>query len=101
MQLGLLGRANAGAVRVLQRTAREVPQAHTLKVATPEPTLSEKVRQLRGSLTQVAACLAIALLGKIGLFSSIQNAQTHSQKALNQYYASQVGQELADEVFPG
>ena len=42
----------------------------------------------------------IGTLGKIGVFSSIQNTQTRGQQAMHQYYANYVGQDLADEVFP-
>lgn len=100
MDLGLLGRANAKAIGLLQRSIRQVPKANTLKVAIPEPTVFERIRHWRGSLTQMAACLAIVLLGKIGVFSSIQNTQARCRQAMNQYYANHVGQDLADEVYP-
>jgi len=100
MELSLLGRANAKAIGSLQRGVREVPKAQILKVVTPEPTVFERLRQWRGSLTQMAACLALVTLGKIGVFSSIQNTQTRGQQAMHKYYANHVGQDLADEVFP-
>ena len=100
MDLGLLSRANARAIGVLQHGIRQTPKAHALRVATPEPSVFDRVRQLRGSLTQVAACLAIVILGKVGLFSSIQDVQTRGRQAMHQYYAGQVGQDVADEMFP-
>ena len=100
MDPGLLGRANTKAIRVLQHGIREVPKAHALRVVTPEPSVLDRIRQMRGSLTQMAACLAIVILGKIGVSSSIQNAQTHGQQAMHQYYANRAGQDLADEMFP-
>jgi len=100
MDLGLLGRANAKAIGVLHRGIREAPKAHTLRAVTPEPSAFDRVRQVRGSVAQMAACLAIVILGKIGVSSSIQNVQTRGRQAMHQYYANQVGQDLVDEMFP-
>ena len=100
MDLSLLGRANAKAIGSLQRGVRDVPKARELKAVSPETTVFDRLRSWRGSLSQMAACLALVTLGKIGLFSSFQNAQTRGQKAMHQYYTSHVGQDLADEVYP-
>ena len=100
MDLSLLGRANARAIGSLQHGIREVPKAQALKIVTPEPTVFERLRQWRGSLTQMAACLALVTLGKIGVFSSIQNTQARGQQAMHHYYQNHAGQDLADEVFP-
>ena len=100
MDLSLLGRANAKAIGTLQHGVREVPKARALKVATPEPTLFERLRQWRGAITQMAACLALVTLGKIGVFSSIPKVQIRGQQAMHHYYQNHVGQDLADEVFP-
>jgi hypothetical protein len=100
MALGLLGKANAKAVAVLRRDVREVPEASALKTAVAGPTLFERVRQCKGALTQMAACLAIIGLAKIGLFSSVQSAQTMGRQAMHGYYADRGGQSLADEVYP-
>jgi hypothetical protein len=100
MDLSLLGRANARAVGSLQHGVREVPKAQALKAVTPEPNAFERLRQWRGSMTQMAACLALMTLGKIGVFSSIQNTQTRGQQAMHKYYTNHLGQDLADEVFP-
>jgi anti-sigma factor RsiW len=100
MELGLLGKANAKAVSVLRRDTRVKPMALALRQATPGPTLFERVRQFRGALTQMAACMAIVTLGKIGMFSSIQKSQTLGLQAMHQYYADRAGQNLADEVYP-
>jgi hypothetical protein len=100
MDLGLLGRANAKAVAVLRRDVRDVPEANALKTAVAEPTLFERLRQCKGVLTQMAACMAIITLAKIGLFSSVQSAQTMGRQAMHEYYADRGGQNLADEVYP-
>lgn len=100
MDLSLLGRANAKAISSLQHGVREVAKARALRVITPEPTLLERIRPWRGSLSQAAACLALVTLGKIGVFSSFQSAQTAGQRVMRDYYTNQAGQDLADEVYP-
>jgi len=100
MELSLLGKANAKAIGSLQRGVREGPKAQALKVITSEPCTFDKIRQVRGSLAQMAACVAILILGKIGMTSSIQNIQTRGQQTLHHYYENLAGQDLADEVFP-
>jgi len=97
--LDLLSRANTQAVGVLKRSLREAPKADKLKAKRPEPALSEKCSKYTHSTANVAACLAILLLAKVGVFSCMDKFQTQGQKALKQYYASQVGKDLADEIF--
>lgn len=97
--LDLLSRANTQAIGVLKRTLREGPKADKLKTKRPEPALAEKCSKYTHSTANVAACLAILLLTKFGVFSCMDKFQTQGQKALKQYYASQVGQDLADEIF--
>lgn len=98
--LDLLMRANAQAVGVLKHSLREAPKAEKLKKTLPEPTVSERLSKYKHSAANVAACLAILFLTKIGIFSSMDRFQTRSQQVLKQYYANYVGQDLADEIFP-
>ena len=97
--LDLLMRANAQAIGVLKHSLRQVPKARKLRTMLPEPKLAERCRKYKHSVTNVAACIAILLLMKIGIFSSMDKFQTEGQKVIKQYYASHVGQELADEIF--
>ena len=98
--LDLLMRANAQAVGVLRHSLRQAPKAEKLKKTLPEPTLPERLSKYKHSAANVAACFAILLLTKIGVFSSMEGLQTHSQEVLKQYYAGHIGQDLADEIFP-
>jgi hypothetical protein len=66
----------------------------------PEPKLLERCGKYSHSAANVAACIAILLLMKIGVFSSMDMFQTQGQKVIKQYYASRVGDDLADEIFP-
>jgi len=98
-KLDLLKRANTQAVGVLKHSLREAPKAEKLRAMLPEPKLFEKCGKYAHSTANVAACITILLLMKIGIFSSMDTFQTQGQKAVEQYYASQVGEDLADEIF--
>ncbi|MHC4529522.1 MAG: hypothetical protein ACYTEX_23885 [Planctomycetota bacterium] len=97
--LDLLRRANAQAISVLKHGLRHAPKAHVLKAIRPEPKLWERCRKYAHSTANAAACIAILLLMKTGLFSYMDNVQTHGHEVVKQYYAHQVGQDMADEIF--
>jgi mannosyltransferase OCH1-like enzyme len=92
-------RANAQAIGVLKHSLRDAPQAAELRKKLPEPKLLEKYSKYKGSAANVAACIIILLLMKIGVFSSMDSFQTRGQEVFKQYYAKHVGQDLADEIF--
>ncbi len=98
-QLDLLKRANTHAIGMLKHSLREAAQARTLENSRPEPSFLERSGRYRHHLANVAACLAIVLLTRTGLFSSLNRMNTRGEKFLRQYYASQVGEDLAGEVF--
>lgn len=98
-RLDLLKRANAHAVNVLKHSLREAVQAQTLKDCQPEPSFLERSGRYRYSLGNIAACLAIVVLLRTGLFSSLNKVCSDGQKCMRQYYASQVGEDLAGEIF--
>ena len=98
-KLDLLMRANAQAVGVLKHSLRHVPKAQKLKTALPEPKLLERWSKYAHSTANAAACIAILLLMKAGVFSSVDQFQIRGQKVIKQYYASQVGEDLANEIF--
>jgi hypothetical protein len=98
--LDLLKRANVQAIGVLKHSLRNEIKAQKLKKKLPEPKLLEKFSKYGSSLVNIAACFLILLLMKIGVFSSMDNFNNQGQKVIKQYYAKQVGEDLADEVFP-
>ncbi len=98
-KLDLLKRANAQAIGVLKHSLREAPKAEKLRAMLPEPMLFEKCGKYAHSTANVAACITILLLMKIGVFSSMDTFQNQGQKVVEQYYANQVGEDLADEIF--
>jgi len=99
-KLDLLMCANAQAIGVLKHSLRKAPKTRKLKTMLPEPKLLERCGKYAHSAANVAACIAILLLTKIGVFSSMDMFQTQGQKVIKQYYASRVGDDLADEIFP-
>ncbi|MBN2591711.1 MAG: hypothetical protein JXA96_17730 [Sedimentisphaerales bacterium] len=98
--LDLLMRANTQTINVLKHSLREVPKAQKLKTAKPELKLSQKLIWCLQPSMNIAACLLILLLMKCGLFSSIDKFQTQGRKTYKQYYANQVGEEIAEDLFP-
>lgn len=99
--LDLLMRANKQAVSVLKHSLRREPEAEKLRARLPEPKFVQKYSQYGHSAANFAACIAIMFLIKAGLFSSMDQFQTKSQKVIEQYYVRQAGQDLADDVFTG
>lgn len=97
--LDLLTRANQQTIAVLKHSLRQEPKAQELKTKRPEPKPLEKYRRYGFSFGSLAACLAILILMKVGVFSSMDTVQVKGRKVMKQYYARNVGQDLADEVF--
>ena len=95
----LLMCANLQAIGVLKHSLREAPKAERLRQTLPEPKLREACGKYMHSTANVAACLGTLFLMRIGLFSSVDKFQTQGQDVVKQYYACQVGEDLADEVF--
>ncbi len=98
--LGLLKRANASAVDVLKHDLRESETAKSLKIALPTPAFGQRMRAMSHSLYQTAACIAILILSKINVFSSIDHLQKQGQTTVRHFYDSQLGPDLSDDLFP-
>lgn len=98
--LDLLMRANTQAIAVLKHSLSREPKAQELKRKLPEPKILERCSKYGHSVANLAACIVILLLMKIGVFSSMDKFHNQGQQVMKQYYARQVGEDLADEVFP-
>ena len=98
--LDLLMRANTQAITVLKHSLRREPKAQELEKKLPEPKILERCRKYGHSVANLAACIVILLLMKIGVFSSMDQFHNQGQRVMKQYYTRQVGEDLADEVFP-
>lgn len=99
-RLDLWMRANTQAISVLKHSLRNIPKAQKLKSIKPEPGLIEKSRKYKSSIVNTAACLAVLFLMKTGVFSSMNKFQTGGTDAMRSYYATRVGADIADEIFP-
>lgn len=98
-RLDLLQRANTQAVAVLKHSLRTAQKAQQLKATQPEPTLLERAGTYKRPAANIAACAAILILAKIGVFSSMAGFQARGQEVVRQYYVAQVGEDLANDVF--
>ncbi|MHC4626092.1 MAG: hypothetical protein ACYTDV_03830, partial [Planctomycetota bacterium] len=92
-------RANARAIAVLKHSLRAEPEVPNLKTKLPEPRLSEMFRGCGRSVANVAACVAIMLLMKTGVLSSMGQLRSTGQRGMEQYYAKRIGEDLAGEIF--
>ncbi|MBN2136815.1 MAG: hypothetical protein JW720_03330 [Sedimentisphaerales bacterium] len=95
----LLMHANTQAISVLKHSLRDAPGAQKLKKTLPRPGLMTMCRRYTHATTNLAACIAILVLMKVGIFSSIGDVQAGGQEAVEQYYAIHAGQDLADDIF--
>ncbi len=94
----LLARANISAISVLKHSLRESPKADKLKQAE-SPNTWQKCGAHIIPLAKTAACLAVILIIKLGVLSSMDNFCKQGSSAVEHYYARHLGQEYADEIF--
>ena len=100
VSLDLLMHANQKAIGVLRHSLREVPKADKLRQIKPEPKLVERLYKHLQPVGNMAACAAILLMMKTGIFSSMNGLQDKGQKVIRQYYVNRVGEDLTEEIFP-
>jgi hypothetical protein len=99
-KLDLLKCANSQTIGVLKHSLRKAQEVKKLKTIQPEPGCLNKYNRYSSSLLNLAACITILLLTKIGVFSSMDTFQSQGQKVIQKYYANRIGDDLADEIFP-
>jgi hypothetical protein len=95
----LLMRANTQAISVLKHALRKSAQAGKLRQAKPEPGILDVCVKYKQPLFNAAACILIAVLMKASVFSSGSRFQAQSQKAVENYYAKNIGDDLTREIF--
>jgi hypothetical protein len=98
--LDLLMRANAQAIAVLKHCLRQTPKAQQLRSILPEPKLLERCRKYGYSAATFTVCILILILMKVSVFPFMDKFHVETQKVIRQYYIKQVGQDLADGIFP-
>ena len=97
--LDMLKRANTQAIGVLRRDLRITAKAEHLRNIRPEPGIFERCSKYKHSLASAAACIAIAILMKNSAFYSARTFETKGQKAVEHYYASRAGEDIARDIF--
>jgi hypothetical protein len=97
--LNLLMRANTQAIGVLKHGLRTTSKAEMLRNIRPDLSIMERAAKYRNSFASVAACIVIAILVKNGAFSSAKMFESKGQKAVEHYYASNAGEDIARDIF--
>lgn len=95
----LLARANQQAIGTLAHQARQLPVAQRLRHARPASPLWQRLTQPARWTANAAACLAVLILGRLGVLSSMQTIQTESRDTLHHLYANAAGDDIADDLF--
>jgi hypothetical protein len=98
-RLDLLSKANSCAVKMLKHSLREAPKARILEEARPEPSFLQSTARYRYRITNIAACIAILVLTRSGLFASLNRATAGGEKFMKQYYTAHAGEDIAEEIF--
>jgi hypothetical protein len=95
----LLARANISAINVLKHSLRESPKAEKLRQIESADAWRQKCGAHIIPLAKTAACLAVILIIKLGVLSSMDNFCKQGSSAVEHYYARHLGQDYADEIF--
>ena len=94
----LLMRANRHAVAAMEHTLRAMPEAEKLRHAAPRRALSERIGRYSQALTHAAACLAILMLVRMGIFSSMTRVHDEGTRVVQQYYARHLDADILDDI---
>jgi hypothetical protein len=97
----LLGRANIAALGMLKHGLRFAPKADKLRIARPEPGWLIRNTAVLEKVFNVAACLLVLALIKFGTTSFLKDVQQDGTKVMHNYYAKNLGQDMADELMEG
>jgi len=95
----LLQKANQQTLMVLHQSLQQLPQAQKLRDKQPRPKFLYRMTRYSQSISHAAACLAILILMRCGIFSGMEKFQSEGQKVIHQYYVSNLGEDLTDDIF--
>ena len=98
-QKDLLKRANQQTLMVLHQSIQQLPQAQKLRLKQPQPKFWRRMSKYTQSISHAAACFAILILMRFGIFSGMEKFQSEGQKAIHQYYVNNIGEDLTDDIF--
>jgi len=96
---GLLQKANTRAISVLRRDLRRSPSAENLRTVEVRPDWTTRHRRVLDAAFGAAACLAVLVLLRIGIFSSMKEIEDDGRTAVQNYYAKHLDDEVMREIF--
>ncbi len=97
--MDLLTRANAQTLQMLKHSLRECPKADKLRISAPRPNWAMRNSKHVSGLASAAACFAVIVLFKCGIFASMQSAKAQGEDTVKQYYSKHLDQETVDDIF--
>ena len=95
----LLQKANQRALNMLRRDVRETEPAEKLRKAEVRTDWTMRHRKLLDSVFNTAACLAVLVMLKTGIFSSMKDFKSDSQSIVQNYYAKHLDTDTMQELF--
>lgn len=95
----LLMKANAQALKMLKHSLRDCRKADKLRETGTRPNWILRNHGLVSSITSMAACFAILLLLKCGIFTSMETSQKQGKETVEQFYAKHLDQDIMDDIF--
>jgi hypothetical protein len=96
--LDLLSRANTAALNMLKHSLRFAPKADKLRAARPEPGWIIRHSSAMEKVFNAAACLLVLTLVKCGTTSFLKDVHQDGTKVMYNYYAKNLGQDMANEL---
>jgi hypothetical protein len=96
--LDLLSRANTAALCMLKHSLRFTPKAEKLRAARPEPNWVIRHSSVLEKVFNVAACLFVLVLIKCGTTAFLKDVRRDGTKVMYNYYAKNLGQDMANDL---
>lgn len=95
----LFKNANTKAVNTLKHSLRNAPAADKLRHFQVRPNWFMRNYRPISSITSAAACIAILVLLKVSIFSSMDSLQEKGTDSLKRYYAKQLDEDIVNDIF--
>jgi len=97
--MDLLAQANTKAIGVLKHSLRYAPKSEKLRHARPDVHWLDKKRPVIERVLNMAACLFVVLMMRMGINSTLTDVKTTGQAVLHNYYARNLDSQTVDEIF--
>ena len=80
-------RANRRTIAVLNEHLRTMPEAEKLRHPKHRPTFAQRIGRYTQPVGHAAACLAILLLVRAGIFNAFATVEDEANQVVQRYYA--------------